>query len=150
MTHEERNTVSEIFASLLVNLYVIFKLMAMFEDGRLAGDDAVMIWARAMLWVIPIGIALVIATTILFNILHAIAIATGTASPSFLVDERDKIISNFGMKVTGIVLSIGFIGAVIALANGIAPLSAFIAMWFGFAAGDLAGNLAKMIRYRMG
>ena len=148
MTHEERNTVSAIFASLLVNLYVIFKLMAMFEDGRLAGDDAVMIWARAMLWVIPIGIALVIATTILFNILHAIA--TGTASPSFLVDERDKIIPNFGMKVTGIVLSIGFIGAVIALAIGIAPLSAFIAMWFGFAAGDLAGNLAKMIRYRMG
>ena len=95
MTHEERNTVSAIFASLLVNLYVIFKLMAMFEDGRLAGDDAVMVWARAMLWVIPIGIALVIATMILFNILHAIA--TGTESPSFLVDERDKIIPPSGM-----------------------------------------------------
>ena len=148
MTREERNTVSAIFASLLVNLYVIFKLMAMFEDGRLAGDDAVMVWARAMLWVIPIGIALVIATMILFNILHAIA--TGTESPSFLVDERDKIISNFGMKVTAIVVSIGFIGAVIALAIGITPLSALIAMWFGFSAGDLAGKAAMMIRYRMG
>ncbi len=148
MSHEERNTVAALIASLIVNIYVINKLTNMFADGRLAGEDAIMIWARAMLWVIPIGIAVVIIVTILFNILHAIA--TNEPSPSFLVDERDKSISNFGMKVTAIVASIVFIGIVVALAMGAAPLTGFIAMWFGMAAGDLSGNLAKMFRYRMG
>ena len=121
-------------------------MMNMFEDGRLSGDDAIMIWARAMLWVIPVGIALVIAATILFNIGYAIA--TNNENPSFLVDERDHAISGFGMKVTLIVTSIGFIGLIIALAMGTEVLTALIGMWFAFAAGSLVGDLSKLVRYR--
>lgn len=148
MTHEERNTAAGLIAGILVNIWVIWRLSNLFADGRLDGPDAVMIWARAMLWVIPVGIALVIAATIAFNILHAIA--TNEARPSFLVDERDKLISNFGMKVTMVVTSIGFIGMIVALAMGVSALAALIGMWFSFAAGSFAGDLAKMARYRMG
>ena len=123
-------------------------MMNMFEDGRLSGDDAIMIWARAMLWVIPVGIALVIAATILFNIGYAIA--TNNENPSFLVDERDHAISGFGMKVTMVLTSIGFIGMVVALALGVDTLTALIGMWFAFAAGSFIGDLAKIVRYRRG
>ena len=66
MSHEERNTVAGLIAGILVNAWVILKLRRMFADGRLGGDDAVQVWAQAMLWVIPVGIALVIVVTILF------------------------------------------------------------------------------------
>ena len=148
MSHEERNTVAGIMANLIINIYVIIKLTNMFGDGRLDGPDAIMLWARAMLWIIPIGIAVMIAMTILFNILHAIA--TNEPNPSFLVDERDKAISNFGMKITVVVISIAFIGGMVALAFGISPLYALIGMYFGFSAGDLFANFGKLFRYRRG
>lgn len=148
MSHEERNTVAQLLAGLMINIYVIVKLRNMFADGRLAGDETIQVWAQAMLWVIPIGIAAVIATTILFNIAHAIA--TGTEKPSFLTDERDHAISGFGMQVTMVVTSIGVIGMVIALAMGVQTLKALIGMWFAFAAGSLLGDIGKLIRYRGG
>ena len=38
----------------------------------------------------------------------------------------------------------------IALATGMETLTALIAMYFGFSAGDLFGNIAKLARYRRG
>jgi hypothetical protein len=148
MSHEERNTFAALFAAILVNVYVVAKLRRMFADGRLAGEDAVQIWAQAMLWVVPMGIVLVILATILFNILHAIA--TNEPRPSFVVDERDHAIQGFGMKVSMVVASVGFIGMVVLLALGTPVLTALIGMWFAFAAGDVLGKLARIFRYRRG
>jgi len=146
MSHEERNNIASLIAGLLVNIYVIIKLSTMFEAGRLAGPDAMMIWARAMLWVIPIGILTVIICIILFSILFAIAERDG--SPSFVVDERDRAIKTFGLHFTVVATSVGFVGALVALAFGTAPLYVFIGMFFAFSLGDLIGNAAKLIRYR--
>lgn len=146
MSHEERNTVAALLAAILINLYVIVKLSRMFDDGRLLGEDAVQVWAKAMLWVIPIGIAAVIIITIGFNIIYAIA--TNNQSPSFLVDERDHAIQGFGMRVTMVAVSIGFILMVVALAMGTEILTALIGLWFAFAIGSFVGDLAKLMRYR--
>lgn len=146
MSHEERNNIASLIAGILVNIYVISKLSGMFADGRFDGPDALMIWARAMLWVIPIGIGVVIVCIILFNILFAIA--AGEENPSFVVDERDKAIQVFGMRFTMVFTGIGFIGGMVALAYGIDPLFVFIGMFFAFSFGDMIGNFAKLIRYR--
>ena len=146
MTHEERNNIASIVAGILVNIYVIAKLSDMFAEGRFDGPDALMVWARAMLWVIPIGIGVVIICVILFSIVFAIA--EGNGNPSFVVDERDKAIQVLGMRFTMVVVSIGFVGGIIALAIGIAPLLVFIGLFFAFSAGDLIGNFAKLVRYR--
>lgn len=146
MSSEERNNIASLIAGLLVNIYVISKLSGMFADGRLDGPDALMVWARAMLWVIPIGVLTVIVCVIIFNIIFAIA--EGDGNPSFVVDERDKAIQVFGMRFTMVIVSAGFIGGVVALAMGVAPLHVFIGMFFSFSAGDLIGNAAKLIRYR--
>ncbi len=146
MSHEERNNIASIVAGLLVNIYVIGKLSNMFADGRLDGPDAAMVWARAMLWVIPIGIAVVIICMILFSVLFAIA--ERDPNPSFVVDERDKAIKAFGMQFTMVVTSIAFISGMVALAFSIKPLFVFIGMFFGFSFGDLIGSFAKLTRYR--
>jgi len=146
MSHEERNNIASIVAGLLVNIYVVAKLSNMFADGRLDGPDAAMVWARAMLWVIPIGIGVVIICIILGNILFAIA--ERDPKPSFVVDERDEAIKVFGMRFTMVIVSIAFIGGIVALAIGARPLIVFVGMFFGFSLGDLIGNFAKLIRYR--
>ena len=146
MSHEERNNIASIVAGLLVNIYVIAKLSNLFGNGRLDGADAAMVWARAMLWVIPIGIATVIICIILGNILFAIA--ERDPKPSFVVDERDKAIKDFGMRFTTVIVSVAFMGGIVALALGTKPLIVFIGMFFGFSLGDLIGNSAKLIRYR--
>lgn len=147
MSHEERNNIASLIAGLLVNIYIINKLSNLFADGRLDGPDALMIWARAMLWAIPIGIITVIICVILFSIIFAIA--TGEGNPSFVVDERDEAIKIFGMRFTMVVVSAAFIGGIVALAMGYAPLYVFIGMFFGFSLGDMIGNFAKLIRYRV-
>lgn len=148
MSHEERNNIASLVAGLLINIYVILKLQNMFAEGRLDGPDAAMIWARAMLWVIPIGIITVILCIILFSIVFAII--EGEGNPSFVVDERDKAIEVFGMRFTMVATSIGFIGGLIALAMGVTTLYVFIGMFFAFSIGDMTGNFAKLIRYRTG
>ena len=147
MSHEERNNIASLIAGLLVNIYIINKLSNLFADGRLDGPDALMIWARAMLWAIPIGIITVIICVILFSIIFAIA--TGEGNPSFVVDERDEAIKIFGMRFTMVVVSAAFIGGIVALAMGYAPLYVFIGMFFGFSLGDMIGNFAKLVRYRV-
>ena len=146
MTHEERNNIVAIFSNILVTIYVVFRLISLNNAGTLAGPDALMHWARAMLWILPIGIVLAIVGTILASIVFAIA--ARDPSPSFIVDERDQMIKVFGMQVTLVVVSAGFIGVLVALAFGIQGLVALIALYFAFSLADLIGNVAKFIRYR--
>lgn len=147
MSHEERNTIASLIAGLLVNIYVITKLANMFEDGRLSGPDALMVWARAMLWVIPVGILTVIVCVILANIIAAII--ANEPKPTFIVDERDRAIQNIGLRFTAVVTSIGFIGGMVGLAAGAQPLYVLIGMFFAFSVGDLIGNFAKIVKYRV-
>ena len=147
MSHEERNNIASIIAGLLVNIYVINKLSNLFADGSLDGPDALMVWARAMLWAIPVGVIVVIICVILFSIVFAIA--TGEENPSFVVDERDEAIKILGLRFNMVIISVAFIGGMIGLALGYAPLYVFIGMFFGFSIGDLIGNFAKLIRYRV-
>jgi hypothetical protein len=147
MSHEERNTIASLLSGLLINLYVISKLSNMFADGRLDGPDALIVWARAMLWVIPVGIVVVIIFVIIANIVFAII--TNDPDPSFLVDERDRSIQNIGLRFSMVGVTIGFIGGMIALAAGVQALYVFIGMFFALSLGDVLGNFAKVVKYRI-
>jgi len=148
MTHQERNTYVAIFTNLFVMAYLILRLIRLDGEGAFAGPDALAVWAQTVLWIIPASVVLSIVLTIVFNILFAIA--TRDRHPDFVVDERDKKIGLRGMIVTGVVASGGFILALIALAFGSAAFLALNVTLFAFAAGDLAGNLAKLYLYRWG
>ena len=148
MSSDERNTYVSLISSLLINAYMIWRLVEMFGAGTLSGPDALQIWARMVLWVIGAAIVLTIVLTILFNIVFAIA--TGEKSPQFLSDERDRVFEVRGMGATTLVMIFGFIGAIVALALGQTPLFAFIQLYFSLALGSLAGDLVKLASYRHG
>ena len=146
MTHTERNTL----IAILINLGIIYvfgsRLWDLHQSGAFAAADGLAVWAKAVLWMIPVSIGATIIGTILFEILYAIA--TNNPNPETITDERDHQISNFGMKVTIVVASAGFIGALIGLAYGWSAVGALSLILAGYALGDLIGNLARMARYR--
>lgn len=147
MPFEERNTLAALFVNVLTSLYMILKLRSLHAAGAFAGDDALVVFGKTVLWVIPIAIVATIALTILFNIL--IAILTRDPKPSFVTDERDQIFKTRAMMTTLVVTGIGFICAMIALAAGWTALATFTLIYFAFAAGDFTGNLVKMASYRV-
>ncbi len=146
MSHEERNTIVALAMNLALNGYVIYRLIGMYGSGALDGADGPQVLARFLVWMIGIGVAVAIAMAILS------AIGAGIASRRYpgagVVDERDRMFEMRGMAVTTFVAAIGFIAAIAALAWGIRPVTAFVAIYFAFAAGSLAGDIVRLLSYR--
>lgn len=148
MSPQERNTYVALICNLLINGYAIIQLRSMFAQGLLDGPDAPQVWARMIVWVILAAIALTIVLTILFNVVFAIA--TGDKTPSFLSDERDKMFEVRAMGMTTFIMVAAFLGCIIALALDYSALTAFLVLYFGMAAGSLAGDFVKLASYRHG
>lgn len=148
MTYRDRNNVVSILVSLAVNSYIVLRLLQMEQAGLFDGPDAVNIWARMVIWAIPISIAATIIGTILFNIGHAIV--TGNAKPSFIVDERDRLFDRRGIIAIVVLAGAGFISSIIALALDHSALTGFNIMFFAMALGSMAADLTKFISYRRG
>lgn len=148
MPFKERNIVVAIFTNLIVIAYFAWRICRMLQDGQFDGSDALTVWARTVLWMIPLSIVATIIGTILFNIIYAIV--TRQPKPSFVVDERDKAIEITGMKATMVVISTGFMLGMVALAFGWTGFTVFNLILFSFAFADLGGNLVKLALYRRG
>ncbi len=148
MTYQDRNNVVSIIVNLLVNGYIVMQLLAMNAAGQFDGPDAVNVWARMVIWVIPIAIIGTILGTILFNIGYAIV--THTEKPSFLVDERDKLFDQRGIVAVVIFAAAGFILSIVTLAFGRSALVGFNIIYFSMALGSMAADLVKFASYRRG
>lgn len=148
MSYEERNAVISIIVTILGNGYIFLRLRDLAASGAFDGPDALQLFARTVLWIIPICIVLMIVATILFNILFAIV--TLDENPDFTTDERDKAFQARGMMVTMVISSFGFIGALIALALGRDALFAFVVLYAVFVVGSFIGDMTKLVSYRVG
>lgn len=148
MTYEGRNAVIGLIVSVIVNIYIVLRLRGLFASGAFDGPDALQVFGKTVLWVVPIAIGLTIAATILGNIIAAIV--TNDPDPEYITDERDRLFQNRGMIATMVVTSLGFLLAMVALALGWDALKVFILIYFSFAIGSIAGDLTKLISYQIG
>jgi len=147
MSFGERTIISELLANAVIVVLFIVVLASRNAQGAFAGPDGLTVWARLVLWMIPAAILAGIVVTLLFTLAHRLI--TGEPSDT-LTDERDRLIAGLGWKVTMIVTATGFVAALGALAAGLTVFSVLNLMLASFAAGDTAGNLAKLIAYRRG
>lgn len=148
MTFQDRNTVVSILVNLSMLTYVVIRLINMQAAGQFDGPDAVNVWARMVVWVIPLSIAATIIGTILFNIIFAIV--TGQEKPSFVVDERDKHFERRGSFAVIAGAGIGFVTGIVAMALDYSALVGLNIMYFGMAAGALGSDLVRFASYRRG
>lgn len=146
MSHEERNTLANVVAGLLVYAYFLMQVWPMFHDGTSTAPDGVMLWARVVIWIVPVGILAVIVAIILASILAAIV--TGERQGWFMADERDREIEMKGLATMAVLASFGFLLSVGLLAWGVSAFTAFNIAFFSFAAGSLAGDITRLWLYR--
>jgi hypothetical protein len=147
MTFEERNNLVGLLAGLLIIGIYVWRISGLHEAGAFDGPDGLMIWARATLWLIGLGVIFAIVGTILGAIINAIV--SGEKNPGMLVDERDRLIKIWGMRVTMVVMSAGLIGGLFALAFGWSAFAVLNLILAGFSLGDMAGNFTKLGLYRL-
>ena len=144
ISHQERASIVSIATNLLMNGYVIFSHLDLSGAGALDGADATEVWAKMVLWVIPIAIGLTIALNVLF------ALAVKERISGAPVDERDRVFRLRGLTATTIVIGLGFIASLGGLALGWAPLHGIMAFYVSATLSDLVGNVVRVVSYRLG
>lgn len=148
MTYSERNTIVSMLTGLVVFGIYSCKMYQLFLEGRFYAADAGVLMGKSVMVMIGASIAVTILMTIVFNIVYAIV--TNDKKPSFIVDERDKLISLKGMQFSFIVFSAGFIGASVALIYGVTPLMAIYTIVTSMFISSISGDVFKLISYRRG
>ncbi len=146
MNAGERNTWVSLCASLTVNAWFGHLVWAMYQSGTHLAPDGLQIWARSMLWVIPVSIVANIGLTILASIVEGAV--TGQPRILFLKDERDRNFELHGMGAMILMVVMAFLGAMIWLAFGGSAFNAFNLIYLGFFLGDVCNSLVKLGLYR--
>ena len=151
MSHEEKNTILQIIIGAAINIWLIFEIRQLYSNGLMDGPAAIQTWAETVFWIIIIaivaGIGLTVIGTVIFSVIEKIIL--GEADYSFISDERDKTIASTGDKITLSIIGAGFIVLILGLKFGYEPIDCLILLMFCFSLGGLAGEVAKLARYRM-
>ncbi len=145
MSQEERSAAVSILVNSVAVIWLALRLNGLWQSGAFDGPDALQIWARTVLWVIPVAIAGFIGMTIIVAIVHGIV----TRDTDTRSDERDKAYQMRGMAATMVVASIGMVGAIIALALGYSGVFAMTAIYFSTAGGSIVGDVTRIMSYRV-
>lgn len=151
MSHEEKNTILQIIIGTAINIWLILKIKELYSKGFMEGPTAIQIWAETVFWIIIIaivaGIGLTVIGTVIFSAIEKVIL--GEADYNFIMDERDKAIASSGDKITLSIIGAGFIILILGLKFGYEPIDCLILLMFCFSLGGLAGEVAKLARYRM-
>lgn len=144
MSSQERASIVGIITCLLLNAYVIIRLVQLFGAGALSGENATMVWARAIVWVLPAAIVL----TIVLN--WVLTMASEDRYQRNMVDERDRQFQLRGLYITLITMGIGFMTMIVVLATGWTAVAGLTLLYASCALGDLLGNAVRLGSYRIG
>lgn len=148
MSFEERNAATGILVCFVTWGAMLSVLLRKSAAGVFDGESGLANWAQSVLWLVLIGIAIAIVMTILFNIVYAIV--TGDRKPDFRRDERDTLIGLRGIQATLVVITLGIIGAIVALAFGASILVVLNMILAACAFSSLASDVTRLILYRRG
>ena len=151
ISHEEKNTILQIIIGISINIWLILEIRQLYSNGWMDGPAAIQTWAETVFWIIVIsivaGIVLAVVGTVIFSVIEKII--CGEADYNFIMDERDKAIASTGDKITLSIIGAGFIVLILGLKFGYKPIDCLILLMFCFSLGALAGEIAKLARYRM-
>ena len=151
MSQEEKNTILQIIIGAAINIWLIFEIRQLYSNGLMDGPAAIQTWAETVFWIIIIaivaGIGLTVIGTVIFSAIEKVIL--GEADYNFISDERDKAIASTGDKITLSIIGAGFFVLILGLKFGYEPIDCLILLMFCFSLGGLAGEVAKLARYRM-
>ncbi len=148
MNFEVKNTYAGLASSVLIFLVYYTVVSGMYGEGRFEGAAGLALLGKAILALMAGGIIVHIVMLILANILFAIL--QNDPKPSFVVDERDKLIELRGLRVSYYVFGAGYVVSMIALATGLGAFGVFNLLLAFCALSAWAEALLKLFLYHRG
>jgi len=143
MSNQARATVVALLTNLVVNTYALAAVGHLYFTRALSGEDAVRVWAQAVVWVVPAAILLTIVLTIVFRMVDK------EPGPR-VMDERDRQFRLRGIVALTVFVGLGYTSMLTTLAMGGPTIVALNILFFATSLGDLVGNIIRLASYRMG
>lgn len=164
MFYKVKRTIVSILTGILVIAAYCIYTFSKIQSGTAATDD-LKFWATTILVFIGIGIISMIIIQIVFHILLSIAMAvkeqvqTGscddkkiekTLELDMVEDEMDKLIELKSMRISFIIVGIGFVAALVSLLLNYSPVVMLNILFASFYIGSLIEGFTQLHFYRTG
>jgi hypothetical protein len=149
MTFQETHVSVSLVSFSLIAIYYVTNWLKMYQSEGLNSERIFTLW----IIVIVAGIVLVIAGSILTNIVRAILYAIKTQSDKterFVEDERDKLIGLKGSRIAYITFSVGVFFAMLSFALGQPPLIMFSLIILFSLLAEIVESGMQLVFYRRG
>jgi len=152
MSQQEKTIAVSFMSHILILGYFLINLFQMMRNGELVATRIFALWALVIVTLIIVNIIGNILTNILLAIFHAVKTQRAEEPPAseFIEDERDKLISLKGTRVTYITFSFGVLAAMLIFAFGQPPLVMFSLLILSSIVAEIAGDISQMVIYRRG
>lgn len=152
MSQQEKTITVSFMSHILILGYYLINLFQMMRNGELIATRLFGLWALVIVTIIIVNIIANILANIFLAILHAIKTQRAEEPPAseFIEDERDKLISLKGTRVSYITFSLGVLAAMLSFALGQPPLVMFSLLILSSILAEIFGDISQMIYYRRG
>jgi len=147
MDQKERQILVTIISTVLITGFYVWYVYQKHVVGNLEILNDFKFWGRSFLWLIPLSVV----TQIVIHILYAIInrIVTNEDVPS-KTDEMDKLIELKAIRISHLIFTFGFIGAIGLLAFGVKPYVMFIILFSSGFLASIVSEIVKLFYYRRG
>ncbi len=148
MPHQEKNIYASLISAALIFGAYFWYVYALYQDGGFDGADANSLIGKSILGLIIGGIIINIIMHIVINIIFAAL--ENDPKPSFVVDERDKLIELRALRVSYYIFGAGYVASMIALAMGQTTFMVFNLIILSCAIATVTEALFQLALYRRG
>ena len=164
MSYQIAKTVTNIISGVVVLVVYLFYVSGNYQAGLLAMDD-LKSWAQIMLIFIGIGIAMAIVVQIIFHILFSIGLAVKesikngncddreierTIKLEMVEDEMGKLIELKSMRVSYIMVGVGFVASLVLLFFDYPAYLALNFLFVSFCTGGILDGFTQLYYYKKG
>ena len=148
LSHPEKRNIAYIICNILVLLLYSIYVFRKYQQGEINLAEDLSFWGLTILIFVAISVVVRIVIEILLNIINAIV--TRKEEDLSFTDERDKLIEFKAIKISEVVVGIGFLLSMISLVVKMPPFVMINVIFFSLFIGDIIGSVAQLFYYRRG
>ena len=147
MTYQERNTTVTLVSFTAILAYFLTRILQMLQARGLLDDALFQLWIIVILAAIRISITATILTNIIYGI---VTVIRTQEEPTYVEDERDKLVSLKGTRIQSAVNGLGTFVAMLSFVLGQPALVMFALLIVAGLVGQITGDIARLFYYRRG
>ena len=148
MSYQEKSNIVSLFCAVIIFALYFYFVRQNYQAGLYEGAQVGPQIGKSILWLMLGGTVLNIVAHIAFSIIYAII--KREANPSFVVDERDKLIELRALRFAYYTFGAGFVISMIALTLGQTVFVAFNIIILSIGLATFIEGIVQIYLYRRG